>query len=69
MIDPDDRERAALGAGLKNIAEVMAEIGWSVRLNELTKTQVMTLVEVAVDGFCEAMRASAPQSEIQVPFP
>ena len=68
MIDPDDRERAALAAGLKNLAEVMAEIGWSVRLNELTEIQVKTLVEVAMDGFCEAMRASAPQSEIQVPF-
>lgn len=68
MIDPDDRERAALAAGLKNMTEVMAEIGWRVRLNELTEAQVKTLVEVAVEGFCEAMRASAPQREVQVPF-
>lgn len=68
MIDPDDRERAALAVGLKNMAEVMAEIGWPVRLNELTEVQVKTLVEVAVDGFCEAMRASARQNESQVPF-
>lgn len=68
MTDPDERERAAVGAGLGLMAELMAEIGWTTRLNELTEAQARALAEAAVDGFLEAMRASAPQSDPEVPF-
>jgi hypothetical protein len=68
MTDPDDRERAALRAGLRLMVELMAEIGWTTRLNELTEAQASTLAEAAVDGFLQAMRAGAPQPDPEVPF-
>ena len=33
MIDPDPREREGLAAGLKNVAEVMAEMGWKPKMS------------------------------------
>ena len=41
VVDPDPREREGLAAGLRNVAEVMAEIGWTTRLNELTEAQAL----------------------------
>ena len=66
MIDPDDRERAAIAAGLRLMAELMAEIGWMTRLNELTEPRA--LAEAAIDGFLEAMQTSAPRPDAEVPF-
>ena len=68
MTDPDERERAALGAGLGLMVELMAEIGWTTRLNELTEAQARALAEAAVDGYLEAMRASALRPDPEVPF-
>ena len=68
MIDPDDRERAALALAVKVMGELMAEIGWSTRLNELAAEQAAKLAEAAVDGFQEAMATSAPRSAPEVPF-
>jgi hypothetical protein len=56
MIDPDPREREGLAAGLRNVAEVMAEIGWTTRLCDLSENQARTIVEVAVGGFFEVTR-------------
>ena len=69
MVDPNERERAALLAGLRLMSEIMAEIGWTRRLNELTDLEAKRLAEAAVDGFQDAMRKSAPRSEPEVPFP
>ena len=41
MIDPDDRERAAIAAGLRLMAELMADIAWTTPLNELTEMQAV----------------------------
>lgn len=68
MIDPDERERAALHNALKFMGELMAEIGWSTRFNDLTAEQAAKLAEAAVDGFQESMLASAPRDESEVPF-
>ena len=51
------------------MAEIMAEIGWTRRLNELTEIEAQRLAEGAVDGFLHAMRESAPRPEPDVPFP
>jgi hypothetical protein len=56
VIDPDPHEREGLAAGLRNVAEVMAEMGWNTRLCDLTEAQARTIVEVAVGGFFEVMR-------------
>lgn len=69
MIDPDERERAALRAALKNMAELMAEIGWTARFQDLSEQQALALATAAVDGFQEAMRASVPSApDMVVPF-
>ena len=68
MIDPDERERAAIAAGLKLMAELMSEIGWTARLNELTGAQARALAEAAIDGFLEAMALSVSRPDSEVPF-
>jgi len=68
MIDPDEREQAALRVSLRKMAELMAEIGWTTRFADLTETQALALATAAVDGFEEAMQASAPRPDPEVPF-
>ena len=59
MVDLTEIERAAIRAAMKPLAEVMAEIGWTTPLNALTEAQVLTLIEVAVAAFQDAMREAA----------
>ena len=68
MIDPDEREQAALRAALKNMAELMAEIGWSTRFQDLGEAQALALATAAVDGFQDAMAQTAPRPDPEVPF-
>ncbi len=68
MIDPDNREREALAQALKSMGAVMAEIGWSTSLRDLTAAQAGQLAEAAVDGFQDSMLASAPCAGSEVPF-
>lgn len=67
MVDLTDHERAAVRATLKPVAEAMEEIGWQTRLADLTEPQALTLIEVAVGGFQDAMRAMAGDGT-EVPF-
>ena len=68
MFDIQPVERAALRAAMTPVAEVMEEIGWATRLCELDERQVLTLIEVAVGGFQDAMVATAKADEPEVPF-
>ena len=68
MFDLQEEERAAIRAAVKPVAEVMDEIGWLTRLCDLTETQVLTLIEVAVGGYQDAMRAMAKSSGEEIPF-
>ena len=69
MVDLTDQERAAIRAAMRRVAEAMGEIGWATRLQDLTELQVLTLIEVAVGGFQEAMQAIARQdTAAEVPF-
>ncbi|MBY4895320.1 hypothetical protein KUL25_21375 [Rhodobacteraceae bacterium N5(2021)] len=68
MIDPDDREKAALVHAMKSMGLLMGEIGWSTRFKDLTAMQAGKLAEAAVDGFQESMVASAPRASSEVPF-
>ena len=67
MVDLAEQERTALRAAVKPLAGVRAEIGWPTPLNALTEAQALTLVEVAVGGFQDAMRACAAPGEPEVP--
>jgi len=61
MVDLTEHEKAAMRAAVKSVAEVMEEIGWQTQLVALSEAQVLTLIEVAVDGFQRAMHACAEQ--------
>jgi hypothetical protein len=70
MVDLTEEERSALLTAMKVVAEAMEEIGWNTRLIDLTELQVLTLMEVAVGGFQDAMRdiAAANRKSPEVPF-
>ena len=67
MIDLTEQERAAIAAAMKPVAEIITEIGWQTRLIDLCEPQVLTLIEVAVGGFQDAMRAIAAANKQQFP--
>jgi hypothetical protein len=69
VVDLTEQERAAIRAAVRPLAEVMGEIGWGTRLQDLSEAQVLTLIEVAVDAFQDAMRALAETAvQDEVPF-
>lgn len=68
MVDLTEQERAAIRAAMKPVAELMEEIGWDKRLADLTEAQVLTLIEAAVEGFQDAMRALAGTDSMEIPF-
>ena len=69
MVDLTEQEKAAIRASMKPIAGIMEEIGWQTRFSDLSEAQVLTLIEVAVGGFQEAMQAIARQdAATEVPF-
>ncbi len=69
MVDLTEQEKAAMRAAMRRVAETMAEIGWDTRFQELSEAQVLTLIEVAVGGFQEAMQAIARHdTAAEVPF-
>ena len=69
MVDLTEQEQFAIRAAMRSVAEIMEEIGWETRLIDLTEPQVLTLIEVAVDGFQEAMRATARTIDSsEIPF-
>lgn len=67
MLELTEEERMAILAALKPVAEIMDEIGWQTRLADLSERQVLSLIEVAVGGFQNAMRDIAA-SNPDVPF-
>ncbi len=68
VIDLTEREQAAIRATVKLVAEIMEEIGWQTRLIELSEAQVLTLIEVAVGGFQDAMLATARTDGVRTLF-
>lgn len=67
MVDLTEEEKSAMRSALKMVAEAMSEIGWNTRLSDLTEPQVLTIIEVAVGGFQDAMRDIAAKNNQQVP--
>ena len=70
MVDLTDEEKSALRYAMRMAAKVMEEIGWNTRLSDLSEQQVLTLMEVVVCGFQDAMRdiAAANTQSPEVPF-
>ena len=67
MVDLTEEEKSAIRHAMQMVAEVMEEIGWQTRLIDLCEPQVLTLIEVAVGGFQDAMRAIAAANKQQFP--
>ncbi len=68
MVDLTEQEQAAIRAAMKKVAESMEEIGWETRLIDLSEAQVLTLIEVAVGGFQDAMFSMAKTDDTEIPF-
>jgi len=71
MIDPTEAERAAIRSAMKPVAEIMEEIGWQTRLADLSEQLVLTLIDVAVTGYQDALQeytAANPTLVPEVPF-
>jgi hypothetical protein len=67
MVDLTEEEKSAMRRAIKMVAEVMEEIGWHTRLIDLSEPQVLTLIEVAIGGFQDAMREIAAVNKQQLP--
>ena len=67
MVDLTEEEKSAMRHSMQMVAEVMEEIGWETRLIDLSEPQVLTLIEVAIGGFQDAMRAIAAANKQQFP--
>ena len=59
MVDLTAEEQAAMRQAMKMQAELMEEIGWQTRLCDLSQDQVLSLIEVAIASFQEAMAEAA----------
>lgn len=70
MVDLTEEEKAAIRTSMKMVAEVMEEIGWHIRFEDLSEQQVFTIIEAAVGGFQDAMReiAAANTQSPEIPF-
>ena len=70
MVDLTEEEKAAIRKAMKLVAETMEEVGWNVRLDCLSERQILTIIEVAIGGFQEAMRniAAANEPSVEVPY-
>ena len=68
MVDLTEQEQAAIRSTIKLMAEIMEEIGWQTRLIDLSEAQVLTLIEIAVGGFQDAMLATAKADDTEIPF-
>ena len=67
MVDLSEQEKDAMRHSMKMAAGVMNEIGWETRLLDLYEHQVLTLIEVVIDGFQRAMREIAA-ADPEIPF-
>ena len=67
MVDLTDQEHVAIRHAVKMVAEIMEEIGWETRLIDLSEQQVLTIIEVAIGGFQDAMREIAAANQQQFP--
>lgn len=67
MVDLTEEEKSAIRHAMQMVAEVMEEIGWQTKLIDLSEQQVLTIIEVAIGGFQDAMREIAVANKQQFP--
>lgn len=68
MADLTEEERMAILGSLKAVARQMESCGWQTRLCDLTESQVLWLIETAVQEFREGMAEFAARQNAEIPF-
>ncbi len=69
VVDLTEQEQAAMRAAMRPMGECLGEIGWDKRFQDLTEAQVLTLIEVIVGGFQDAMHQLAKAgASMEAPF-
>ena len=62
MIDPTDLEKSGMEAALVPLGEYVAEIGMQRPFAELTKQEVLTLIEVVVTAYQDRLREGSAEA-------
>jgi len=57
MIDKQPHEQRALEGAIKPVAEIVGEIGFTKSFADMTKEQILTIIEGAVTGYNAALLA------------
>ena len=55
MIDPTDFEKSCMEKALRPLGEIVAEIGSHKAFADLTRAQVLTIIEVVVTAYMDEM--------------
>ena len=64
MIDPTDFERDCMNKTLRPLGEYVAEIGTDKAFQDLTREQVLTLIEVVVTAYMDELSKGSEE----IPF-
>jgi hypothetical protein len=64
MIDPTDFEKACMEKALRPLGEIVAEIGPYKAFADLTREQVLTLIEVVVTAYMDELSKGSEE----IPF-
>ena len=61
MIDPTKHEKEAMQAAIDPLGEYVAEVGMYKPLNDYSKEQILTMIEVIVTAYHESLRTLVPK--------
>lgn len=64
MIDPTDFEKACMKKALRPLGEIVAEIGPNKAFADLSRDQVMTIIEVVVTAYMDELSKGSEE----IPF-
>lgn len=62
MIDPTREEKKAMDAALQPLGEYVSEIGMHLPLQDYTRAQVLTLIEVVITAYQDYLFAHFPDN-------
>ena len=69
MIDASDFERDCMNKALRPLGEYVAEIGTDKAFQDLTREQVLTLIEVVVTAYMDELSKGEPIEDFEeIPF-
>ena len=69
MIDPTDFERDCMNKALRPLSEYVAEIGTDKAFQDLTREQVLKLIEVVVTAYMDELSKGEPIEDFgEIPF-